>query len=212
MAIPVLHNMATLPQHVGHDFGLSAAVPLDQPRIDHFAECTGDDQWIHVDVERARTQSPLGGTIAHGLLSLSLIPAAHYGLGVYPDDAINVLNYGFDKVRFLAPVPAGTRGAGSCRTGRGRGQGQRPHAGALPQHGHRRRRARAAADGGRIAGDGDVMSSAVQSRKKVAVKPRGRQGAGRQGLGPRSPAGAAGGGARRRTRWCAPTCSASRCG
>ena len=109
MAIPVLHNMATLPQHVGHDFGLSAAVPLDQPRIDHFAECTGDDQWIHVDVERARTQSPLGGTIAHGLLSLSLIPAAHFGLGVYPDDAINVLNYGFDRVRFLAPVPAGTR-------------------------------------------------------------------------------------------------------
>jgi acyl dehydratase len=109
MAIPVPHNMATLQQHVGHDFGLSVAVPLEQSRIDHFAECTGDDQWIHVDVERARTQSPLGGTIAHGLLTLSLIPAAHYGLGVYPDDAVNVLNYGFDKVRFLAPVPAGTR-------------------------------------------------------------------------------------------------------
>jgi acyl dehydratase len=108
MTLPVPHTVATLQDHVGHDFGASAAVRLDQPRIDHFAECTGDDQWIHVDVERARTQSPAGGTIAHGLLSLSLIPAAHYGLGVYPVDAVNVLNYGFDKVRFLAPVPAGT--------------------------------------------------------------------------------------------------------
>jgi acyl dehydratase len=108
MTPPAPYSVATLKEHVGHDFGVSAAVRLDQPRIDRFAECTGDDQWIHVDVERARTQSPLGGTIAHGLLSLSLIPAAHYGLGVYPADASNVLNYGFDKVRFLGPVPAGT--------------------------------------------------------------------------------------------------------
>jgi acyl dehydratase len=101
------YSVATLKDHVGRDFGTSAAVRLDQPRIDRFAECTGDDQWIHVDVKRAR-QTPLGGTIAHGLLSLALIPAAHYALGVYPADATNVLNYGFDKVRFLGPVPSGT--------------------------------------------------------------------------------------------------------
>lgn len=108
MAIPHSYSVAALQAHVGHDFGASAAVLLDQNCIDHFAECTGDDQWIHVDVERARLHSPTGGTIAHGLLLLSLIPVAHYGLGVYPADARSVLNYGFDKVRFLAPVPAGT--------------------------------------------------------------------------------------------------------
>ena len=107
MAIPSNHRFATLKDRIGHDFGVSSPVRLDQPRIDQFAECTGDDQWIHVDVERARTQTSVGDTIAHGLLLLSLIPAAHYELGVYPPDASNVLNYGFDKVRFLAPVRAG---------------------------------------------------------------------------------------------------------
>jgi acyl dehydratase len=102
------YTVATLQQHVGRDFGLSQPVVLDQPRIDQFAECTGDRQWIHVDVERARRDSPVGGTIAHGLLTLALIPHAHFELGVYPSDAVNVLNYGFERVRFLAPVPAGT--------------------------------------------------------------------------------------------------------
>jgi len=109
MALPQNHSVATLQDHVGHDFGVATATLLDQPRIDHFAECTGDDQWIHVDVERARRETPFGNTIAHGLLLLSLIPAAQYELGVYPADATNVLNYGFEKVRFLAPVPAGSR-------------------------------------------------------------------------------------------------------
>jgi acyl dehydratase len=107
MAAPENHCVANLHHHVGHDFGLSAPVLLDQKRIDHFAQCTGDDQWIHVDVERARDSGPFGGTIAHGLLTLSLIPAVQYELGVYPADAGNVLNYGFEKVRFLAPVPSG---------------------------------------------------------------------------------------------------------
>jgi acyl dehydratase len=108
MAIPPNHLFATLKDHIGHDFGESTPARLDQPRIDRFAECTGDDQWIHVDVERARTQTSIGNTIAHGLLLLSLIPAAQYELGVYPADASNVLNYGFDRVRFLASVTAGT--------------------------------------------------------------------------------------------------------
>jgi acyl dehydratase len=108
MTSPKDHAAATLKDQVGHDFGASAPVLLDQQRIDGFARCTGDDQWIHVDVERARSQSPFGNTIAHGLLLLSLIPAMHFELGVYPADALNVLNYGFEKVRFLAPVPAGS--------------------------------------------------------------------------------------------------------
>jgi acyl dehydratase len=108
MSAPENHCVANLHRHVGHDFGLSAPVVLDQPRIDHFAQCTGDHQWIHVDVERARDNSPFGGTIAHGMLTLSLIPAVQYELGVYPVDAGNVLNYGFEKVRFLSPVRSGS--------------------------------------------------------------------------------------------------------
>jgi len=108
MNTPKDYTMAALEAHVGHDFGHSAPTLLDQRRIDSFAGCTGDSQWIHVDVDRARTQGPFGHTIAHGLLVLSLIPAAHFELGVYPADASGVLNYGFDRVRFLAPVPSGS--------------------------------------------------------------------------------------------------------
>ncbi|MDM0033757.1 MaoC family dehydratase [Variovorax sp. J22P271] len=108
MNIPKDYTLAALKAHVGHDFGHSAPTLLDQRRIDSFAGCTGDSQWIHVDVDRARTQGPFGHTIAHGLLLLSLIPAAHFELNVYPADASGVLNYGFDRVRFLAPVPSGS--------------------------------------------------------------------------------------------------------
>ncbi|MBO9649100.1 MAG: MaoC family dehydratase [Variovorax sp.] len=102
------YNMATLKDHVGHDFGASSPTLLDQRRIDRFAACTGDEQWIHVDAERARAESPFGQTIAHGLMVLSLVPSAHFELGVYPADAKGVLNYGFDRVRFLSPVPSGS--------------------------------------------------------------------------------------------------------
>ena len=108
MAAPENYHAATLPSNVGHVFGVSSPVCLDQARIDQFAQCTGDDQWIHVDVQRARAEGPFGATIAHGLLVLSLIPAAQYELGVYPKDARSVLNYGIEKVRFLAPVLSGT--------------------------------------------------------------------------------------------------------
>ena len=105
MATPANYQTATLPTHVGHDFGFTRPMLVDQARIDAFAECTGDKQWIHVDVERARA-TPLGSTIAHGMLLTSLIPLAQYELGVYPDDAGSVLNYGMERVRFLEPVPA----------------------------------------------------------------------------------------------------------
>lgn len=108
MPAPSNYCFDTLQEHVGHHFGVTTPILLDQTRIDGFAQCTGDMQWIHVDVDRARTQGPFDGTIAHGMLLLSLVPTAHFELGVYPSDAANVLNYGFDRVRFLAPVPAGT--------------------------------------------------------------------------------------------------------
>ena len=105
MSKPHDYSLATLTAHVGHDFGLSRAMRVGQSRIDLFAECSGDDQWIHVDVERARN-SPMGNTIAHGLLLLSLTTNAQYDVGVFPSDTTQILNYGLDKVRFLAPVAA----------------------------------------------------------------------------------------------------------
>ena len=108
MAIPQ-YSMATAPQLVGRELGASGWVAVDQDRIDRFAECTGDRQWIHVDVERARRESPFGGPIAHGYLTLALVAAMVMELGVIPPDAATGLNYGLEKVRFIAPVKAGAR-------------------------------------------------------------------------------------------------------
>ena len=101
--------MATVSRFVGHDLGASEWVVVDQDRIDTFAACTGDRQWIHVDVERARRESPFGGPIAHGYLTLSLVAAMVMEVGVIPPDAATGLNYGLDRVRFIAPVKAGAR-------------------------------------------------------------------------------------------------------
>ena len=105
----VNYTMATVPLFVGRELGASNWVTVDQDRIDQFAACTGDRQWIHVDVERARRESPFGGPVAHGYLSLSLVAAMVMELGVIPPDAAGALNYGLDKVRFIAPVKAGSR-------------------------------------------------------------------------------------------------------
>jgi len=103
------YTMTTAPQFVGRELGATDWVTVDQERIDQFAACTGDRQWIHVDVERARRESPFGGPVAHGYLSLSLVAAMVMELGVVPPDAASALNYGLDKVRFIAPVKAGSR-------------------------------------------------------------------------------------------------------
>jgi acyl dehydratase len=103
------YEMRTLPDFVGRELGASDWVAIDQARIDQFAACTGDHQWIHVDVERARRESPFGGPVAHGYLTLSLVAPMVMELGVVPPDAAAGLNYGLDKVRFLAPVKAGAR-------------------------------------------------------------------------------------------------------
>jgi acyl dehydratase len=103
------YTMTTAPQFVGRELGATEWITVGQDRIDQFAACTGDNQWIHVDVERARRESPFGAPVAHGYLSLSLVAAMVMELGVVPPDAASALNYGLDKVRFIAPVKAGAR-------------------------------------------------------------------------------------------------------
>jgi acyl dehydratase len=103
------YSLATIDDFVGRELGLSEWVVVDQARIDAFAQCTGDRQWIHVDVERAKRESPYGGPIAHGYLTLSLLAALAIEIGLIPEDASAGLNYGLDKVRFMTPVKAGAR-------------------------------------------------------------------------------------------------------
>ena len=94
---------------VGQELGVSDWLIVDQERINQFADCTGDHQWIHVDVERAKRESPFGTTIAHGYLTLSLLPLLQGSAGIMPIGAKAAINYGLDKARFIAPVPAGAR-------------------------------------------------------------------------------------------------------
>ena len=100
---------ADLRQFVGKELGVSSWITLDQARINEFARCTQDDQWIHLDVERAATESPFGGTIAHAFLSLSMIPATIYELVAGRLQVAAMLNYGLDRTRFMSPVKAGQR-------------------------------------------------------------------------------------------------------
>jgi acyl dehydratase len=89
---------------VGKELGTSKWVTVDQDRIHQFAHCTGDQQWIHVDVDRARKESPFGGPVAHGYLTLALLADLSMDIGVVPKGAKAAFNYWLDKVRFLAPV------------------------------------------------------------------------------------------------------------
>ena len=98
-----------LPSLAGQEIGVSNWVQIDQDRVNKFADATGDHQWIHVDVERAKRESPFGAPIAHGYLTLALVGALVTELGVIPPDAATGLNYGLDKVRFIAPVKSGAR-------------------------------------------------------------------------------------------------------
>ena len=103
------YRMDTITQFAGRELGVSDWVEITQDRINQFADCTGDQQWIHINPERARRESPFHATIAHGYLTLSLIAAMVLELGVVPPDAASGLNYGLDKVRFIAPVKVGAR-------------------------------------------------------------------------------------------------------
>jgi acyl dehydratase len=102
-------TVADLAEHIGEEIGISSWILLDQNRINEFAHCTGDHQWIHVDTERAARDGPFGGTIAHGFLTLSLLAPTGFEVLLARITPKSVVNYGFDKVRFVAPVRSGKR-------------------------------------------------------------------------------------------------------
>src|SRR6201990_3032262 len=99
--------LSGIAQHVGKELGVSSWATVDQSRIDQFAECSGDRQWIHIDVERAKRESPYRGPITHGYLSLSFVASLLMQVGAIPKGAAAAFNYGVDKVRFPAPVRGG---------------------------------------------------------------------------------------------------------
>jgi acyl dehydratase len=99
---------------IGQEIGVSRWFEIDQARIDAFADVTEDRQFIHVDPEAARA-TPFGGTIAHGFLTLSLASAMSYDAVKPLEGSVMGVNYGFDRLRFLAPVPAGSRVRGRFR-------------------------------------------------------------------------------------------------
>lgn len=106
MAPHILTTMAEVRALVDQPLGVTNWVSITQERVDHFAQTTGDHQWIHVDVDRAR-ESAYGGTIAHGYLTLAMLPA--FASTLYRIEAgSSRLNYGVNKVRFPAPVPVGS--------------------------------------------------------------------------------------------------------
>ena len=106
-------RLADLQALVGQPLGTSDWITVDQPRVDAFADATLDHQWIHVDPERA-AQGPFGTTIAHGFLTLSLLPAFFASAFDIGDVRMGV-NYGLNRVRFTAPVPVGSRLRASFR-------------------------------------------------------------------------------------------------
>src|ERR1700684_747486 len=102
-----LNGLDEVKAHIGKELGVSDWLEVTQAKIDAFAEVTGDDQWIHVDPERAK-QSPFGGTIAHGYFTLSLAPRFSYDMFSFEGFAFGI-NYGLNRVRFPAPMPVGEK-------------------------------------------------------------------------------------------------------
>jgi acyl dehydratase len=105
----VLKSLHTLKAYVGREIATSDWLLVTQQRIDQFAEATRDRQWIHVDPERARRESPYGATIAHGFLTLSLMSHLVKEAIQLPPDVRQTINYGLNRVRFPAPVRAGEK-------------------------------------------------------------------------------------------------------
>lgn len=97
-----------LKDYIGKDLGHSEWITIDQERINQFAECTGDHQFIHVDPDKAKL-TPFGGTIAHGFLSLSLLPKLTENLMIMPKGLKMAVNYGLDSLRFIQPVKVNSR-------------------------------------------------------------------------------------------------------
>ncbi len=104
----VFNDFNEIKAAIGTEIGVSDWVEVTQERINRFAEATGDEQWIHVDVTRAKQELPGKTTIAHGLLTVSLVPEfVRSVMGLH--GTTNTLNYGANRIRYLAPVPAGSR-------------------------------------------------------------------------------------------------------
>lgn len=101
-------SLAELKSLIGREVAVSDWIPISQERVRLFADATGDHQWIHLDAERSRSESPYGGTVAHGFLTLSLLPMLVEQTVRLPAVRLAV-NYGLNKVRFPAPVPVGSR-------------------------------------------------------------------------------------------------------
>ena len=131
---------------VGQKLGASGWTVVDQSRIDQFADCTGDHQWLHTDPERARRESPLRVTIAHGYLTLSIVGALCQDMGVIPENTRAAFNYGLDKVRFLDPGQGWLAGAPACHAAIGGRQGAGPVSDEILQFDRDRRRRKASFD------------------------------------------------------------------
>ncbi len=101
-------SLAAIQAMVGTKVGTSSWVSVDQERIQKFADVTNDHQFIHVDPEAAKL-TPFGGTVAHGLLTLSLLPSMAYEVMPAPDGAKMAANYGYNKIRFITPVRSGAK-------------------------------------------------------------------------------------------------------
>jgi acyl dehydratase len=108
VAVTEVQGIEGLKALLGQRLGPSEWREVTQEMIDEFAELSGDDQWIHVDIERARNESPFGGTVAHGNLTLSMIDGFRRSLITSTGFKLGV-NYGWNRVRFPAPVPSGSR-------------------------------------------------------------------------------------------------------
>ena len=101
-------TVAALAEQIGQRLGESAWLPIDQTRIEAFADATDDHQWIHVDVTRAAAESPFGAPVAHGFLTLSLLPRLT-GEVFHVEHVTTRVNYGLDRPRFISPVVVGSR-------------------------------------------------------------------------------------------------------
>jgi len=108
-----IEHLSDLPALVGQEIAASDWITITQEQVNQFAQATGDHQWIHVDVERAKA-GPFGAPIAHGFLTLSLVPRFFQTAFVIRESGMGV-NYGLNKVRFTAPVPVGSRVRGHMK-------------------------------------------------------------------------------------------------
>lgn len=107
--MPVRYTVEEMLQRVGAELGVSDWLVVEQAMIDGFGRSTKDMEWLHVDPERAAREGPYGGAIAFGFWTLSMLTYFSHEIGMWPDDVAYGLNYGLDRVRWLNPVPVGSR-------------------------------------------------------------------------------------------------------